>query len=227
MCIEHWWNDSEKRKPKYSEKSCYTVQHKRHTDWPVLEPVSPRSKVVIPCKLTHLLWQFFDYQTTFNELVPSRDVPVHNTHTWPSLRINSSSEPTTFAYDSSVIISNKTFDDFCTVSNLLLSHISKLLTARKMALTLATTNTIKAITNNSPHHAVSIGYTEKTVNTNFLGLQTDNRLNWKNHVGQMLPNLSRQLGRWSVSATLPLSNQFLSLIVTCNKSRNTLLEQFI
>jgi hypothetical protein len=33
-------------------------------------------------------------------------------------------------------------------------------------------------------------YIEETVNTEFLGLQIDNRLNWKNHVDQLVPKLS-------------------------------------
>jgi hypothetical protein len=28
------------------------------------------------------------------------------------------------------------------------------------------------------------------INTKFLGLQIDNHLNWKNHIGQMIPKLS-------------------------------------
>jgi hypothetical protein len=39
-----------------------------------------------------------------------------------------------------------------------------------------------------------IGYNEKYIkeseNTKFLGLQTDNNLNWKNHIGQTVPKLS-------------------------------------
>ena len=50
---------------------------------------------------------------------------------------------------------------------------------------------IKFITKNSSHATLHIGYTdrytEETVNTEFLGLQIDNHLNWKNHVEQMNP----------------------------------------
>jgi hypothetical protein len=41
------------------------------------------------------------------------------------LRINSLSEPVTFADDIGVIISSKNLHDFCTVSNLVLSYMSK------------------------------------------------------------------------------------------------------
>jgi len=33
-------------------------------------------------------------------------------------------------------------------------------------------------------------YIEQTVNTKFLGLQIDNHITWKNHIGQMIPKLS-------------------------------------
>jgi hypothetical protein len=153
MCIEQWWNESEKWKSKYSEKSYCFFQHKPHTDWPGLEPGPPRWRVVILFKLIHLLYQFLDYQTTFNELVPSRDVPVHIMYKLPSLRINFLREPITLTDDRSVIMScaSKMSDDFCTVSNLVLSHMSKFLATYKLALTLDKTNTIKFITNNSPH----------------------------------------------------------------------------
>jgi hypothetical protein len=55
-------------------------------------------------------------------------------------------------------------------------------------------NIMKFITNNSSHSSLHIGYKEKyieqTVNTKFLGLQTVNHINWKNHIEQMIPNLS-------------------------------------
>ena len=41
------------------------------------------------------------------------------------LRINSVSEPILFADYTSVIISNINFEDFCSVSNLVLSHMIK------------------------------------------------------------------------------------------------------
>jgi hypothetical protein len=43
--------------------------------------------------------------------------------------------------------------------------------------------------------SLSIGfygkYIEESANTKFLGLQIDNHLNWKNHIDQMIPKLSR------------------------------------
>jgi hypothetical protein len=62
-------------------------------------------------------------------------------------------------------------------------------------LNLDKTNIIKFISNESPQHSLKIGYveryTEKSINTKFLGLQIDNHLNWKNHIDLMIPKLSR------------------------------------
>jgi hypothetical protein len=54
-------------------------------------------------------------------------------------------------------------------------------------------NIMKFITKNSSHSTLNIGYTEtyieETVNTNIVGLQTDNHINWKNHIEQMIYKL--------------------------------------
>jgi hypothetical protein len=68
-------------------------------------------------------------------------------------------------------------------------------TANKLVLNLDKTNIMKFIMNNSLHSALRIGckekYIEKMVKTKFLGLHIDNHLNWKNHIDQMIPKLSR------------------------------------
>jgi hypothetical protein len=55
-------------------------------------------------------------------------------------------------------------------------------------------NIIKSITNNLPHCALTIGrknkYIEEAVNLKFLGIQTDNHLNRKNHTDQTVPKSS-------------------------------------
>jgi hypothetical protein len=81
------------------------------------------------------------------------------------------------------------------MSNTVLSYTSKWFTSNKLALNLDKTNVIKSITNNLPQYSLSIGYNEKymeeSLNSKFLGLQIDNHLIWKNHIGQMIPKLSR------------------------------------
>jgi len=67
----------------------------------------------------------------------------------------------------------------------------KLFAANKLTLHLDATDITKFITNNSSHSTLHIGYTEKytqeAINTEFLGLQIDNHLDWKNDIEQMVP----------------------------------------
>jgi hypothetical protein len=64
--------------------------------------------------------------------------------------INTLSEPIIFAGDMNVIISNKNFDELCTMPNIVLFHMSKWFTAKKFALNLDKTY-FTIITNNSQH----------------------------------------------------------------------------
>jgi hypothetical protein len=110
------------------------------------------------------------------------------------LRINSLSEPILFADDTSVIISNRNFENFCTISNSVFSSMIEWFSANKLVPNLEKTNIMKFVMNNSPHCALNIGYKDKyieeTVNSKFLGLHLDNHLNWKDHIDQMIPKLS-------------------------------------
>jgi hypothetical protein len=71
--------------------------------------------------------------------------------------INNLSKPIIFADDTS-----KNFDDFSTISNTVLSHMSEWFTANKMALSLDKTNIIRFKTNNTPQYDLCIGYNEKS-----------------------------------------------------------------
>jgi hypothetical protein len=75
---------------------------------------------------------------------------------------NTLSEPILFTDDPSVIISSKNFDDFSTVSNTVLSHMSKWFTSNEFVLNLDKTNIITFLTNKSPQYDLKIGYDEKT-----------------------------------------------------------------
>jgi hypothetical protein len=74
------------------------------------------------------------------------------------------------------------------VSNLVLSHMIKLFAANNLVLNLDKTNTMKFIIMNSTHSTLHTGY-EGMANTKFLGLQSDNHLNWKNYIEQTIPKL--------------------------------------
>jgi hypothetical protein len=64
--------------------------------------------------------------------------------------INTLTEPISFTDDTNVIISSKNVDDFSTMSNTVLSHMSKWFSSNKLVLNLGKTNTIKFITNKPP-----------------------------------------------------------------------------
>jgi len=104
------------------------------------------------------------------------------------------SELIVFADDVSVIIASRNFKNYFLVTNSVLSHMIKLFAANKLVLNLDKTDIMQFITKDTTHSTLCIGYTEKyieeTVNTKFLGLQTDNHLNWKNHTEKTSPKLS-------------------------------------
>jgi hypothetical protein len=110
------------------------------------------------------------------------------------LRINSLAEPILFADDTSVIIYNGNFKDFSTTAHLLLSRLIERFSANKLVLNLEKTSIMKFVTNNSPHHSMTIGYEDKyieeAVNLKFLVMQLDNHLNWKDHIDQIISKLS-------------------------------------
>jgi hypothetical protein len=74
------------------------------------------------------------------------------------MRINSVSQPKLFADDTSVIISCRNFKDFCSVSNLVLSHMIKWFAANNLVLNLDKMSIMKFIRKNSSHSPLHIGY---------------------------------------------------------------------
>jgi len=59
------------------------------------------------------------------------------------LRKNSVLEPILFADDTSVTISSRNFEDFSSMSNLVLSHMIKWFAANNLVLNLGKTNTVE------------------------------------------------------------------------------------
>ena len=72
------------------------------------------------------------------------------------LRINTVSEPVLFAGDTSVLISSRNLEDFCSVSNLVVSHMIKWFAANNLVINLDKTNIMKFITKNSSHSTIHI-----------------------------------------------------------------------
>jgi hypothetical protein len=79
------------------------------------------------------------------------------------LKINSLSEPILFADDTSVIILNRNFEDFCTISNSVLSCVVEWFAANKLVLNLEKTNIMKSGMSNSQHCELTTGYRGKYV----------------------------------------------------------------
>ena len=108
--------------------------------------------------------------------------------------INYVSKIILFADDTNVTISSRNFKDFCSLSNLVLSHMIKWFAANNLALNLDKMNIMKFITKNLSHSRLHISYKEKyieeTVNTKFPGLQIDNHINWRKHIEEVIPKLS-------------------------------------
>ena len=123
-------------------------------------------------------------------------------------KLHSISETVLFADDTGIIISSKNVEGFCSLSNLVLCCMIKWSAASKFVRDLDKTNVLKFITNNSSHSALYIGYKmkyiEETVSTKFLGLQTYNHINWKNHIEQIIPQLSA--ARYAVRSTVHISS---------------------
>ena len=109
-------------------------------------------------------------------------------------QINSLAEPILFADDINVIISNGNFIDFSTSANQVLARMIEWFSANKLVLNFEKTNIMKFITINQPNCALTVSYKDKcveeVVNLKFLGIQIDNRLNWRNHIDQIIPRLS-------------------------------------
>jgi hypothetical protein len=94
--------------------------------------------------------------------------------------------------------------------------------AEKLALNKEKTNTISFIINNSSQYPVNTGYSEKYVdelpNTEFLSLQTNNHLNWKNNTDQLVPKLSEAC--YAIISMLYISNikALKSIYLACSRS---------
>jgi hypothetical protein len=86
--------------------------------------------------------------------------------------------------------------------------VIKRFAASNLVRNLHKTNILKSTTKNSSHSTLHIGYKEKNVqkkvNIKFLGLQTDNHINWKAQIEQLIPKL--RAARYAVRSMVHISN---------------------
>ena len=84
----------------------------------------------------------------------------------------------------------------------------KLFATNKLVIKLDKINIMKFITKKSSHLyyvlVVKGKYIAETVNSKFLGLRTDNHINWKNHIEKMIPNLCGAC--YAITSMVQISN---------------------
>ena len=133
------------------------------------------------------------------------------------MRINDVSEPILFADDTRIIISSRNFEDFCSVSILVLFHMMKWFAANSLVLNLGKMNIMKFKANNSEHSTLHIGYKEEYIeergNTNYLGLQIYNQINWKTHTEEMISTVSGAC--YAIRSMVPVNNINTQMNLLC------------
>jgi len=121
--------------------------------------------------------------------------------------INQFVNPIIYADDTSVLVSAKNLENLKSKFDFTLHHISDWFSFNGLTLNMDKTNIIQFSSNHSQnqlHQCDSINNSIKEVtNINFLGLELDNHISWKNHVIKILPKLSR--GCYAVRAIYPIS----------------------
>jgi hypothetical protein len=138
--VEDWFKSYlTNRRHKVEIKSPSATQN-CFSDWGTLKHGVPQGSILGP--LLFIIYVYIYIYININDL---------------PLSIISLAEPILFVDDTSVIISNRNFEDFSTVSNLVLSHMTEWFTANKLVLNLDKTNIMKFIMNNSLHSALCIG----------------------------------------------------------------------
>ena len=109
--------------------------------------------------------------------------------------VNQFANPIIYADDTSVLVSVKHLEDLKSKVDFTLHHIIDQFSFNGLTSNVNKTSIIKFSSNhfqNQSHQCASVSYSIKEVaNINFLLLELDNHINWKNHVIKILPKLSR------------------------------------
>ena len=108
--------------------------------------------------------------------------------------INQFARPVLYADDTSVLVTAKNLEDLHIKIDHILYHITEWFSFNGLTLNMEKTTIIKFCSNhsqNNPHQSSPDNNTiTEVTNTNFLGLELDNNMNWKKHVIKILPKLS-------------------------------------
>ena len=99
-----------------------------------------------------------------------------------------------FADDTSVTITDKEHNSLKQKTNLALTSLNQWFYINQLVLIITKTSIIKFRPKSTAHFPLDIYYKGNVIDevksTKFLGMHTDNHMNWKNHVEQILPKLS-------------------------------------
>jgi len=122
--------------------------------------------------------------------------------------INQFARPVLYADDTSVLVTAKNLEDLHIKIDHILHHITEWFSFNGLTLNMKKTNIIKFSSNHSQNNLHQSSPDNNTItevtNTNFLGLELDNNMNWKKHVIKILPKLSRAC--YAVRAMYPFSS---------------------
>jgi len=99
-----------------------------------------------------------------------------------------------FADDTSVIVTDKDHDSFKQKTNLALTSQNQWFYINQLVLNITKTNVIKFTPKTAAHVPLEIYCKDNVIDevksTTYLGMHIDSRMNWKNHVEQILPKSS-------------------------------------
>jgi hypothetical protein len=124
--------------------------------------------------------------------------------------INDKFIPILFADDTSIQVTSPYKNQFQTNITVAFNCINEWLKANLLSINFDKTHFIQFITNNKPKTNIRINYDNKQItsisNIKFLGIQINNKINWKYHIEHILPKLSTVCYvMWSVKAYMSLN----------------------
>jgi hypothetical protein len=109
------------------------------------------------------------------------------------LAIKHISDAVLFADDISVLVADKSYEKFEQKLISVMSFLENWFDKNQLVLNIKKTNFVRFITSNLVHVPLTIEYKniliEEVTTTKSLGIHTDNNMNWKKHIEQILPKL--------------------------------------
>jgi hypothetical protein len=99
-----------------------------------------------------------------------------------------------FADDTSLLVTDKNYEQFKQKANSVMSCLGQWFDTNQLILNLTKTNLVKFTSTNLVHFPLTVEYKniliDETVNTKFLGMHIHNHMNWKKNTELILPKLN-------------------------------------